>query len=512
VGSGFGGSVSALRLTEKGYRVLVIEKGKRYRPEDFPKTNWKFWKYLWLPRLSCYGIQQITYLDDVMVLSGVGVGGGSLVYANTLLVPPREVLDSPPFQLLGGYEGLKPYYETAERMLGVTSYPEEGEVERYIRELARSMGREETFHIARVGVFFGEPGVEVDDPYFGGEGPPRKGCIFCCSCMTGCRHSAKNTLDFNYLYLAEKKGATILPLHEVVSLTPEKDGYLLKTVDLSRPYFRKNRVFRAKKVVLSAGVLGTLRILLRGKTKGDLPELSPALGRWVRTNSEAIVAATSTRWNADYSKGIAITCGFYPDEKTHIEPVRYGKGNDLMHFLATILTDGGGKIPRFFRWLRNIFLHPIQFLFTLFPFRWAQRTIILLTMQTSDNDITISLKPRFPLGKSTLRSHQGFTRIPTYIPYANESARLLAKKIHGVPQSAIHEVLWDIPTTAHILGGCRIGRSWEEGVVNIYHEVFSYPGLYIVDGSVVPANLGVNPSLTITALAERAMKHFPSPT
>lgn len=510
VGSGFAGSVAALRLTEKGYRVLVLEMGRRFKPEDFPRTNWQFWNYLWFPPLA-RGIQRLTLLDQVLVLSGVGVGGGSLVYANTLLVPPQEVLDSPAFALLGGAEGLRPFYALAERMLGVVECPVEGETEALMRRLAAYWGRGETFHKARVGVFFGEPGVEVEDPYFGGEGPPRRGCILCCGCMTGCRYDAKNTLDKNYLYLAEKKGAIIVPETRVLEIHAlPQGGYELLALSPTTGIFPREKRYRAHRVVLAAGVLGTLEILFRSREKGGLPHLSPTLGKGVRTNSEAIVGVTSRRRDFQVSQGIAITSGFYPDEKTHIEPVRYAAGSDFMKLLATLLTDGGGRIPRFFRWLKEILLHPLSFLFTLIPFGWAKRTIILLTMQHVDNDISLHWGRGFLFfWKRRLRARPGTKRIPTYIPAANESARVLARWIKGVPQSALNEVFLDIPTTAHILGGCAISSSPEQGVIAPNHEVHGHPGLYILDGSAVPANLGVNPSLTITALAERAMSLIP---
>lgn len=509
IGSGFGGSVAALRLVEKGYRVIVLEMGRRWRPVDFPRTNWQFWRYLWFPPFF-RGIQRLTLLDQVLVLSGVGVGGGSLVYANTLLIPPRELLDSPPFQPLGGYEGLMPYYRQAEAMLGVCDCPVEGETEELIRRLSHHWKREGTFHKARVGVFFGPPGQEVPDPYFGGEGPPRRGCTLCCGCMTGCRYDAKNTLDKNYLYLAEKKGAVILPETRVLEIRAIPAGYEVLTLSPSTGWRKKRQVFTAPRVVLAAGVLGTLEILFRSRESGGLPNLSPRLGKGVRTNSEAIVGVTSWKRGFDISRGIAITSGFYPDERTHIEPVRYGKGSDFMKLLATLLTDGGGRIPRFFRWLKEIFTHPLKFLLTLIPFGWAKRTIILLAMQVVDNDISLYFGRGFLFRfKRRLRAHPGTQRIPTYIPVANESARILANWIKGVPQSALNEVFLDIPTTAHILGGCNIHPSPEGGVLAPNHEVHGHPGLYVLDGSAVPANLGVNPSLTITALAERALSLIP---
>jgi cholesterol oxidase len=515
IGSGFGGSVAALRLAEKGWQVTVLEAGRRWQPEDFPKTNWDVRRYLWMPKIGLHGLQRLHLLDDVLILGGAGVGGGSLVYANTLLVPPDEVLDGPGFAPLGGREALAPHYATARRMLGVAPSPVRGETERLIEDVAASFGRADTFHHAEVGIYFGEPGVTVADPYFDGEGPARTGCTFCAGCMTGCRDGAKNTLDRNYLWLAERRGVRIEADTQAVRLRPigrdGADGWEVETVRPG-PVATGRRVWRARKVVLAAGVLGTLRLLMAGRERGDLPNLSDRLGTFVRTNSEAIVGITSRRPGFDVSEGIAITSGFYPDPHTHIEPVRYAKGADAMGLLATILTDGGGRVPRWLRWLGGIVRHPLRFLASLKPWDWAKTTIILLVMQTLDSHLTVRWgRSRLRPWRKTLRSRAGDGKgVPSWIPVANEAARRLAERIDGIPQSSLNEVLLDIPTTAHILGGCTVGRDRDDGVVGPDHQVFGHPGLFVVDGSSVPGNLGVNPSLTITALAERAAGLWPA--
>lgn len=400
-------------------------------------------------------------------------------------------------------------------MLGVAPSPVRGETERLMEDVATSFGRGETFHHAEVGIFFGEPGKTVPDPFFDGEGPERTGCTFCAGCMTGCRDGAKNTLDRNYLWLAEKRGVRIEAETQVVRLRPlGPDGADGWEVDTLRPGIvaTRRRTLRARKVVLAAGVLGTLRLLLAGRDRGDLPHLSSRLGTFVRTNSEAIVAVTSRRRDFDVSEGIAITSGFYPDAHTHIEPVRYAKGADAMGMLATILTDGGGRTPRWLRWLGGMVRHPLRFAATLKPWDWARRTIILLVMQTLDSHLTVRWgRSRLWPWARTLRSKSGDGKgVPSWIPIANEAARRLAERIDGVPQSSLNEVLLDVPTTAHILGGCPVGATPDDGVIGPDHQVFGHPGLYVVDGSAVPGNLGVNPSLTITAMAERAATRWPA--
>ncbi|MCP5511947.1 MAG: GMC family oxidoreductase [Leptospiraceae bacterium] len=514
IGSGFGGSVSAFRLSQKGYSVAVIESGKRWDSESFPKTNFDVRKFAWFPKLFCYGIQRIDLLNDVMILSGAGVGGGSLVYANTLYVPPENFFQRAIIQEMGGKDSLLKYYNIASRMLGVIENPKTWEVDDLMKETAREFGMEDTFKKVPVGINFS--GKDSFDPYFGGEGPQRNSCNFCGGCMVGCRFNAKNTLDKNYLYFAEKNGVVILPETKATKLVPLGDngssGYRIETKSTTGFMGNPKKNLTAKSVVLSAGVLGTMELLLKMKESGLMPNLSNALGDTVRTNSESIVGVSSLDKNKDYSKGIAITSSVYPDENTHIEPVRYNAGSDFMSLLAAgNLVDGGGKIPRQIRYLFSLFRHPIRSLQFSLPFGFAKRSIILLVMQSVDNSIKIVRRRRWfwPFKKLLGSVQETGTKIPSFIPIANEFARKLAEKINGVGRSSMNEVLMDVPTTAHILGGCTIGSSPETGVIDTENRVFGYQNLRVCDGSMIPVNLGVNPSLTITALSERAMSFIP---
>ncbi|MCB1305753.1 MAG: GMC family oxidoreductase [Leptospiraceae bacterium] len=516
VGSGFGGSVSAMRLSQKGYRVAVLEAGKRYNQNDYAKTNWRVGKFLWLPKLFCYGIQRITLLRDVLVLSGAGVGGGSLVYANTLYVPLPAFFEHPTVKAMGGENGLTPFYDVAKKMLGVETNPKVWEADELLKDTATEMGFGQTFKHTPAGVFFGEAGKTVSDPYFGGEGPDRTGCNFCGGCMVGCRYNAKNTLDKNYLYFAEKLGAQVIPETTVVHIKPlsadGSQGYEIHTRSTTGLFGFPKRVFRTKGVVLSAGVLGTLKLLLKHSQKGWLPGLSSRLGDVVRTNSESLIGVSSLDRSHDFSRGIAITSSVYPDADTHIEPVRYPKGSDAMNFLAApVLVDGGGKVPRQIRFLLGILRHPIRAIRMLIPFGFAKRSIILLVMQSTDNYIRIQRKRRWfwPFTKSLTSSQEHNQKIPTFIPIANEFARRMANRMGGVARSTVNEVMLDIPSTAHVLGGACISSSPEEGVVDLENRVHGYKNFLVCDGSMIPANLGVNPSLTITALSERAMSLVP---
>jgi len=512
IGSGFGGAVSALRLSEKGWRVGVLEMGKRWRPEDFPGTNWNVRKYLWLPRLACYGIQQITLLKDVLVFHGAGVGGGSLVYANTLLTPPDRVFQDPRWPTEEDWKAkLAPHYRTARFMLGVTEAPRTFPADQLLREVVEEeTGRGQTFARTTVGVYFGEPRRTVPDPFFGGEGPARTGCHHCGECMTGCRHGAKNTLDRNYLWLAERRGCTIHPETLVTDLRPlPGGGFELQTVRSTSRLRRQPRLFRARQVVVSASTLGTVKLLLRCKARGSLPALSDQLGNYVRTNSEALLGVKARTDQVDYSEGIAITSGIHPDDDTHVEIVRYGKGHDFMALLTTVLTGGGPPWPRWLRWLGNLVRHPLQAARAHWPFGFARRSAILLVMQPVSSFLRVVLRRR-PWGLSLSSQLSGGPRPPTYLPLANRLAERLAAKMHGTPQSILPEVLVNTSSTAHILGGATMGRSPAEGVCDAQGRVFGYEGLWIADGSLVPANLGVNPSLTITALAEHVMSNVPA--
>lgn len=513
VGSGFGGSVCAMRLSQKGYRVAVLESGKRWTAGEFPKTNWNARRYFWIPLLRCFGIQRITLLKGVMVLHGTGVGGGSLVYANTLMKPPSKVLRDPAWPPGADWEKeLDPYYELARRMLGVTTNPALEEGEQVLRRVGERMGVAATYHATEVGVFFGNPGEPVADPYFSGKGPERSGCILCGGCMTGCRHGAKNSLDMNYLYFAEKWGALVFPETSATRIVPAGDGFAIETVRSTSWFHGAGKTFRAHRVILSAGVLGTVELLLRNRDEyRTLPNVSQALGEQVRTNGESLLGATSFEAHRDLSRGIAIGAAIHPDENTKIESVRYAAGSGAMRLLGVPLTEDGSRVTRPVKMLGRIFRRFGRYVRLMMVRDWARSSLILLVMQTLDRQM------RFRLGRSILSgfrvSLQGAPTdkpIPSYMPVAQEANRILAEEIHGEPQNVISEVLLATPATAHILGGCRMGESDRDGVIDRQHEVFGHPGLYVCDGSVIPVNLGVNPSLSITALAERFCAFFPA--
>jgi len=510
IGSGFGGSVSALRLTEKGYKVGVFEAGRRFEDKDLAKTSWRLRQFLWAPQIGCYGIQRIDKLKDVLILSGAGVGGGSLVYANTLYEPPDPFYRDPAWGHITDWKAeLAPFYDQAKRMLGVSVYPQETAADTIIKKVAQDMGVGGTFHHTPVGVFFGEPGKKVDDPYFGGVGPDRNGCRHCGECMTGCRHNAKNTLVKNYLYLAEKAGAEVHPLTTVVSVKPRAGGgYEIETRRTNKR-FRSHQVVTAQQVVFSASTMGTQKLLHKMRDQGSLPKISKRLGVLTRTNSEALLGAIANGREVDYSLGVAITSSFHPDEHTHIEPCRYGKGSNAMSLLQTVMTDGGSSKPRWRVWLREMWRQKLH-LFRLYDLRhWSERTIIALVMQTHDNSITTYTK-RGITGRRKLTSKQGHgAPNPTWIPAANDATRRIAKEMDGIPGGTIGEP-FNVPMTAHFMGGCAIGDGPETGVIDPYQRLYGHEGLHVVDGSAISANLGVNPSLTITAQAERAMAYWPN--
>ena len=506
VGSGFGGGVAALRLTEKGYRVGVLEAGRRFGPLDFPKSSWDLRRYLWAPRLGMYGIQRLHLFRDTLVLSGVGVGGGSLVYANTLYRPHDAFYTDPQWANITDWrQELAPFYDVAEQMLGLTEAEADTPSDQVLRDLAVRMGVEETFRPTPVGVFLGEPGVEVADPFFGGAGPDRSGCLRCGACMTGCRHGAKNSIDLNYLYLAERSGAQVLAMHQMVDLERLESGFRVTTDRPGAWRHRHRQTFTADQVVFSAGSLGTTSLLLLLAETGRLPGLSSQVGHTVRTNSEAILGATARTTDTDYSQGVAITSSIHTRADTHIEAVRYGKGSNAMGLLATVMVDGDGRIPRQLRFLLTVVRHPIRFLQSLSVRRWSERTVILLVMQSANNKIRLRLR-----GKRVVSQHDDGEAPPTYIPEGNQAARIAADLMDGSPGSALNEVLFDTPTTAHLLGGACIGADPDHGVIDGYHRIHGEPGLHVIDGAAVGANLGVNPSLSITALAERAISMWPN--
>ncbi|EHR49067.1 choline dehydrogenase-like flavoprotein [Saccharomonospora marina XMU15] len=513
VGSGFGGSVAALRLTEKGYRVAVLEAGRRFSDDEFAKTSWDVRRYLWAPALGCYGIQRIHLLKDVMVLAGAGVGGGSLVYANTLYRPLKPFYTDTQWSHITDWEAeLAPHYDQASRMLGVVTNPTVTPVDRVMRKVAADMGVADSYHPTPVGVYFGNPGEQVADPYFGGAGPARTGCTECGSCMTGCRVGAKNTLVKNYLYLAEQAGAEVVPLTTVTAVRPRGDDTFEVDVQKTGTTARRFRsTLTARHVVLAAGTWGTQRLLHHMRDTGALPRLSGRLGELTRTNSEAIVGAarTSVDPDNDYSRGVAITSSIHPDETTHIEPVRYGKGSNAMSLLQTIATDGASEVPRWRQALRFALRHPVRTLKLLSGYRWSERTVILLVMQSLDNSITTYTK-RGLFGRRRYTSKQGHgAPNPTFIPAGHEANLRTAEHIGGTAGGTWGEI-FNIPLTAHFIGGAPIGISAEDGVIDPYHRVFNYPNLHVVDGAAITANLGVNPSLTITAQAERAFSLWPN--
>jgi cholesterol oxidase len=531
IGSGFGGSVSAMRLTEKGYSVLVLEKGKRYNDKDFATTNWQFWKYLWLPALRAHGILQVSILKGAMILHGVGVGGGSLGYANVLEVPSAETFATPAWnQNLKWGDALRPHYETAKRMLGVARNPKLWNADLIMQSMARARGNGDTFRATDVGVFFGEAGVKVADPFFGGEGPERVGCIHCGACMVGCRHNAKNTLPKNYLYFAEKNGAQIKAEVEVTNVRPLTidDGRIAvngqsSTVNEARyeitfrsstKLFKQTQTVYTRNVIFSAGVMGTMKLLLNLRdVKKSLPNLSPRLGDMVRTNSEALLGSVTRTSDLDYSQGVSISSIYNHNEITRVEPVRYPNGSSLMRLLAAPLIDLEVGVPsRIIRSLWWILTHPFEFLKAQVLPGWAHDTTIVLVMQNKDN------RMRFRLGRSPYTLfHKGLVakeepgyKIHAQVEGSHEIAREFAARTNGVAMGSLGENLLNLPTTAHILGGAPMGRNAEEGVVNENFQVHNYQGMYIIDGSIMPANPGVNPSLTITALAEYAMSKIQS--
>ena len=508
VGSGFGGSVTALRLVEKGYRVGVLEAGRRWADEDLPKTSWEVRKFVWAPALGLRGIQRIAKVGKVIVLAGAGVGGGSLNYANTLYQPPAPFYRDPQWgHITDWHAELDPWYDQARRMLGVIQNPTVTPSDVVMRKVAEDMGVGHTFSLTPVGVFFGrdggqEPGCTVADPYFGGAGPERTGCTQCGSCMTGCRVGAKNTLVKNYLHLAESGGAEVVPDSTVTEVRPRAAGGYAVTVRATGR--RRTRVVTADEVVLAAGTLGTQRLLHRMRDRGLLPHTSPQLGVLTRTNSESLLGAATRTVTEDFTQGVAITSSFHPDEQTHIEPCRYGKGSNLMGLMQTVLTDGGGRTPRAVKALRVMGRDPRAVLRLLVPHRWSERTIIALVMQSLDNSITTYTKR----GRLTSKQGHGAPN-PTWIPVANDAVRRIATEIGGDAGGTVGD-LANIPMTAHFIGGCAIGDSARTGVVDPYHRLYGHPGLHVVDGSTISANLGVNPSLTITAQAERAMSLWPN--
>ncbi|BAD59199.1 GMC family oxidoreductase [Nocardia farcinica] len=515
VGSGFGGSVTALRLTEKGYRVGVLEAGRRFADEEFAETSWDARKYLWAPALGCFGIQRLTLLKDTFIMAGAGVGGGSLVYANTLYEPPDKFYRDRQWAHITDWKAeLAPHYDQAKRMLGVTTNPATTPSDRVLAEVAEEMGVADSYRSTPVGVLFGgkgvRPGENLPDPFFGGVGPARATCTHCGECMTGCRHNAKNTLVKNYLYLAEQAGATVHPLTTVTDVRPRPGGgYTVSTVRTGRWVRKARRTFTAEQVVFAAAALGTQKLLHKLRDRGSLPDISPRLGELSRTNSEELLSVRSRRKDADFTKGVAITSSIHPDDDTHIEPVRYGKGSNAIGLIGTAMIDPDGRTGKVRLWARTMRRLGLRDALHLQnPRGWSEQMIGLLVMQSVDNSITTYTK-RGLFGR-TMTTRQGAGEPnPTWIPAGHEVAHRVADKIDGIA-GAGWSALFDIPMTGHFIGGCVIGDSPDTGVVDPYHRMYGYRGLHVIDGSTISANLGVNPSLTITAQAERAVALWPN--
>ena len=511
IGSGFGGSVAALRLAEKGYSVAVIEAGRRFEDKDFPKTSWRLSKFLYAPRLGLRGIQRIHVLPDVLILAGAGVGGGSLVYANTLYMPPDSYFQDKQWADITDWKSeLSPWYDQASRVLGVAENPYLSPSDEAMRDVAEQMGVGKSFKMAPLGVHFGSgAGVLEADPYFGGVGPDRHGCQQCGGCMTGCRFNAKNTLPKNYLGLAEKAGVEVFPELTVEKFEELSGGLWKISARKSSAWFGSKEEFFAKELVLAAGTYNTQKLLHRMRDNGLLPKISQSLGKLSRTNSEALTGAIMPRNSEiDFSKGAAITSSFFPDANTHVEPVRYGKGSNFMGLLQTLMTDGSGAKERRNLWIRSAIKNPALLLKIFDVRRWSQRTVIALVMQNVDSSIKVSSKKGI-FGWRLTSKNDSDKPNATYIPAANEVARRIADRYGGIAGGHVGDLI-SAPFTAHFVGGCVIGKNESEGVIDAYHRVWNYPSLHIVDGSALTANLGVNPSLTITAQAERAFSLWPN--
>jgi cholesterol oxidase len=517
IGSGFGGSTSALRLAEKGYQVAVLECGRRFADDEFAKTTWDAAKYYWMPKLGMKGIFRLTLFKDVFVASGCGVGGGSLGYANTLYRARSAFYTDPQIAGLADWEAeLAPHYEQAERMLGVVSYDQDSAADLLLKEYAQQNGFGETYVKTPVGVFLGEEGKTVPDPFFGGEGPARTGCLRCGRCMIGCPHGAKNTLVKNYLYFAERRGVQVMPERSVCDIRPlgasdGSTGYVV-THERSGAWARRDRRrLTARGVIVAAGALGTTKLLFSCKLCGSLPDISDRLGYLVRTNSESILAVTAADDTRDFTRGVAITSSVHPDPDTHIEPVTYGEGADSQSLLFALMTEAGSRGNQPLHLLANMARHPVMTIRASRIRGWSRRTMVVLVMQSLDNAMRLKVKRRWPNGNVVLSTEQNPNNPnPDKIPAAYRTAEWIQQRIGGTAQSVVMEAALSIPTTAHILGGAVIGRDRQSGVIDARHRVFGYQNLLVCDGSAVPANIGANPSLTITALTERAIATIPT--
>jgi len=509
IGSGFGGSVASLRLVEKGYKVLLLEQGKRFNPEDFPKTNWNIPKYLWVPSVRCFGFQKLSFYTTASIMSGTGVGGGSLVYANTLYIPPDEFFSNLFWHRFGDWKKiLEPFYDRASFMLGRKKYSKLNTEDKVLEEVSKEMNAHDTFETVHVGVNI--DGTEQEtDPYFNGLGPLRKGCIECAGCMVGCRENAKNTLDRNYLWFAEKLGLEILPETKAEKISYENKLYQIETTGITSFLKSRKTVFRAKGIVVAAGALGTLELLLKQKYKYvTLPALSDTLGHELRTNAETLCAVSGGF--EKLNNGLAITSVFSPDPFTHVEIVKYPDNSNAMKwFFGLSVGSAATSGRRTWKLLIKTISHPWLFLKTVFNFSWSTRTVIFLVMQTTDNAMKMIWKKGL-FGSRMMIDNKGNKRVPAFIPVGQEVMERYARKVLGIPQNILFEVFFNRPTTAHILGGCPMSDTIETGVVDKNLKVYGYPDFYITDGSVIQGNIGVNPSLTITAVAEYCMSQIPS--
>lgn len=509
IGSGFGGSVSAMRLAEKGYSVLVIEKGKRFKTEDFPKSDWNLPKFLWLPKLKWFGFQKLDFFRQVTILSGVGVGGGSIVYGATHMFPPDTFFNNPVWSGLKDWKKvLTPFYERAKQMLGTVPLTKFNEEDLLLKEVAKDMGKESSFSGVNVGIYFGDTDKETD-PYFNGKGPMRSGCRECAGCMVGCRFNAKNTLDKNYLYFAEKSGVQVEDRTEASKIEYKNGAYVVHTKDSTSWLTRNKRQFRSKGLVISGGVLGTMDLLLKQKHQfKTLRGLSDQLGDNIRTNSESLCGVSHA--DRKLNNGVAISSFFNPDDHTHIEAVKYNDSSGAMGRLATLAVGEGNGIVRLLKWMLAVVRQPLKFLKLTFNVKsWGRNTMIFLVMQSLDNSMRMIWKRGLFRSRMKFKNDKS-VKVPAFIPIGQEVMNRYAEKVNGITQNTWPEILLNMPMTAHILGGCPMGATIDEGVVNEYFEVHGYPNMFVLDGSIIPCNLGVNPSLTITALSEYAMSHIPA--
>jgi cholesterol oxidase len=511
IGSGFGGSVAGLRLVEKGYKVLLLEMGKRFNPEDFPRSNWNIPKYLWIPSLRCFGFQKLSFYSTASILSGTGVGGGSLVYANTLYIPPDEFFNNPSWCNFGDWKNLlEPFYDKASFMLGRKRYPKLNAEDKLLEAVSVEMNAHATFETVNVGVNI-DGSEEESDPYFNGLGPLRKGCTECAGCMVGCRENAKNTLDRNYLWFAEKLGLEIIPETKAEKISHYDNLYHIETRKLTSFFGNGKRVFRSKGIIVAAGALGTLELLLKQKYKyRTLPYLSEMLGHKLRTNAETLCAVSGG--SEKLNNGLAITSVFSPDPNTHVEIVKYpDRSNAMKWFFGLSVSGANSSLRRTLKLFGKTVTHPLLFLKTVFNFSWSTGTVIFLIMQTTDNAMKMVWKKGMLGGKMKI-DNSGNKKVPAFIPIGQEVMERYARKASGISQNILLEVFFNRPTTAHILGGCPMSDTTEKGVVDNNLKVHGYPDFYITDGSVIQGNIGVNPSLTITAVAEYCMSKISSAT